>query len=203
MKFTASEPNIIFKRIFEFFCGNNICDRKQTKGKARGGFWKNVVGAEIKMDITLNEKEKSCVKELADQEKLCIRKYEKYASMAKDKVLCDLFTMIKSDEEKHLSSLNSLISGTVSTNVNVNDSAGATYSPAATYTGNYVQEDKDNDSFLCTDAITTEKYVSSAYNFDLFRFGSTEARKLLADIEVEEQNHAEMMFRYKTVNSMC
>ena len=27
--------------------------------------------------------------------------------------------------------------------------------------------------------------------------------KLLADIEVEEQNHAEMMFRYKTVNSMC
>ncbi|MDY5355070.1 MAG: ferritin-like domain-containing protein, partial [Eubacteriales bacterium] len=30
-----------------------------------------------------------------------------------------------------------------------------------------------------------------------------EARKLLADIEVEEQNHAEMMFRYKTVNSMC
>ena len=81
--------------------------------------------------------------------------------------------------------------------------AGATYSPVAAYTSKYVQADKDHDSFLCTDAITTEKYVSSAYNFDLFQFGSTEARKLLADIEVEEQNHAEMMFRYKTVNSMC
>ena len=79
-----------------------------------------------KMNITLNEKEKNCVKDLADQEKLCIQKYEKYASMAKDKVLCDLFTMIKSDEEKHLSSLNSLMSGTVSTDVNVNDNAGAT-----------------------------------------------------------------------------
>ena len=155
------------------------------------------------MNITLNEKEKNCVTDLLSQEKLCSEKYEKYASMAKDTVLKDLFTMIKSDEEKHLSSLNDLMNGTVSTNVNVNDNAGATYSPAATYTGNYVQADKDSDAFLCTDAITTEKYVSSAYNFDLFQFGSTEARKLLADIEVEEQNHAEMMFRYKTVNSMC
>ena len=90
------------------------------------------------MNITLSEKEKSCVKDLADQEKLCIQKYEKYASMAKDKVLCDLFTMIKSDEEKHLSSLNDLMNGTVSTNVDVNDTAGATYSPVAAYTGNYV-----------------------------------------------------------------
>lgn len=155
------------------------------------------------MNITLNEKEKNCVSDLLSQEKLCIEKYEKYAAMAKDTVLKDLFTMIKSDEEKHLASLNGLMSGTVAENVNVNDNAGATYSPAATYTGNYIQSDKDSDAFLCTDAITTEKYVSSAYNFDLFQFGSTEARKLLADIEVEEQNHAEMMFRYKTVNSMC
>ena len=86
------------------------------------------------MNITLNEKEKNCVTHLLSQEKLCIEKYEKYASMAKDTVLKDLFTMIKSDEEKHLSSLNDLMNGTVSTNVNVNDNAGATYSPAATYT---------------------------------------------------------------------
>ena len=50
------------------------------------------------MNITLNEKEKNCVTDLLSQEKLCIEKYEKYASMAKDTVLKDLFTMIKSDE---------------------------------------------------------------------------------------------------------
>ena len=64
------------------------------------------------MNITLNEKEKNCVTDLLSQEKLCIEKYEKYASMAKDTVLKDLFTMIKSDEEKHLSSLNDLMNGT-------------------------------------------------------------------------------------------
>ena len=27
-------------------------------------------------------------------------------------------------------------------------------------------------------------------------------RKLLADIQIEEQNHAEMLYKYKTVNGM-
>ena len=28
------------------------------------------------------------------------------------------------------------------------------------------------------------------------------SRKLLADIQIEEQNHAEMLYKYKTVNGM-
>ena len=48
-----------------------------------------------------------------------------------------------------------------------------------------------------------EKYVSGAYNFDLFQFGNSKLRKLLADIEVEEQNHAEMLYKYKQANLMA
>ena len=63
-------------------------------------------------------------------------------------------------------------------------------------------EDKKNDSFLATDCIGTEKMVSSEYNSNVFKFSEPGLRKLLADIQIEEQNHAEMLYKYKTVNGM-
>ena len=39
-------------------------------------------------------------------------------------------------------------------------------------------------------------------NSDVFAFEDSGVRKLLADIQVEEQNHAEMLYKYKTVNGM-
>lgn len=33
-------------------------------------------------------------------------------------------------------------------------------------------------------------------------FGDSDLRKLMADIQVEEQNHAEMLYKYKTANGM-
>ena len=63
-------------------------------------------------------------------------------------------------------------------------------------------EDKKNDCFLATDCIGTEKMVSGEYNSNVFVFEDSCLRKLLADIQVEEQNHAEMLYKYKTVNGM-
>ena len=63
--------------------------------------------------------------------------------------------------------------------------------------------DSLDDAFLATDCITSEKLASSEYNSDVFIFGDSTIRKLLADIQVEEQNHAEMLFKYKTVNGMA
>ena len=40
-------------------------------------------------------------------------------------------------------------------------------------------------------------------NSNVFVFGDSGVRKLLADIQVEEQNHAEMLYKYKTVNGMA
>ena len=61
---------------------------------------------------------------------------------------------------------------------------------------------KKSDCFLATDCIGTEKLVSGEYNTDVFAFGNSSIRKLLADIQIEEQNHAEMLYHYKTVNKM-
>ena len=61
---------------------------------------------------------------------------------------------------------------------------------------------KKTDCFLVTDCIGTEKLVSGEYNSDVFIFGDSDIRRLLADIQIEEQNHAEMLWKYKTVNSM-
>ena len=75
--------------------------------------------------------------------------------------------------------------------------------PTATYDTMSESEDKTSDCFLATDCIGTEKLVSSEYNSDVFVFQNTKLRKLLADIQVEEQNHAEMLWKYKTVNGMA
>lgn len=149
----------------------------------------------------ISEKERYLIKDMQDQEKLCIEKYSKNETAAKDTVLKNLFASIKQDEQKHYDSLEQLMGGTVPS-VTSNDTAGKDYNPTATYTGNFNQADKDNDKFLCTDSITTEKYVSSAYNFSLFQFGNSDIRKLLNDIETEEQNHAEKIYKYKAVNQM-
>jgi hypothetical protein len=100
----------------------------------------------------------------------------------------------------HYNSLGQVLSGSVP-QCDVNDTAGRDYNPTATYSM-ADSADKQNDCFLATDCIGTEKLVSGEYNKDVFVFEDTNIRKLLADIQVEEQNHAEMLWKYKTVNSM-
>ena len=152
--------------------------------------------------INLTEKEKYIIEDLKSQEKLCIQKYAFYEEMAYDPELAELFAQIRESEEKHYNSLNRVLSGNVMDS-DVNDDSGATYMPKMEYHQSSNSAEKEHDSFLCTDAITMEKYVSGAYNFDLFQFGNSKLRKLLADIEVEEQNHAEMLYKYKTANGMA
>lgn len=152
--------------------------------------------------INLTEKERFIIEDLKSQEKLCIQKYAFYEEMAYDPALGELFGKLKQHEEKHLNSLNEVLNGTVLES-DVNDDSGEKYVPSTKYHENSNKLEKDHDSFLCTDAITMEKYVSGAYNFDLFQFGNTKLRKLLADIEVEEQNHAEMLYKYKKANAMA
>ena len=151
--------------------------------------------------INLTEKERFIIQDLKSQEKLCIQKYAFYMEMAYDSELSDLFAKIKQSEEKHLASLNDVLNGNVA-EADVNDDAAANYMPKKEYHATSSKAEKDHDSFLATDAITMEKYVSGAYNFDLFQFANNKLRKLLADIEVEEQNHAEMLYKYKKANAM-
>ena len=130
--------------------------------------------------MILTEKETTAIEDLKTQEQACIEKYTKYSNQAKDPVL----------------------KGKVPS-VDCNDSKGKNYSPAATYDSLGNSEDKKADCYLATDCIGTEKLVSGEYNSDVFVFGNSDIRKLLADIQIEEQNHAEMLWKYKTANGMA
>ena len=152
--------------------------------------------------MNLTEKEQYIIDDLISQEKLCIQKYAFYEHMAYDPELQQLFADIKKKEQKHLKSLNDVKQGMIAES-DVNDESAKKYKPSTMYHKTSTQEEKEHDAFLCTDSITMEKYVSGAYNFDLFQFGNNKLRKLLADIEVEEQNHAEMLYKYKVANAMA
>lgn len=151
--------------------------------------------------MVLSEKETAVVKDLQTQEKTCMEKYQRYSSEAKDPVLVNLFDELHKKEEQHYNSLEQVLNGTV-VQCNCNDSDGKNYNPKATYSATEQSKDKSSDCFLATDCIGTEKLVSSEYNSDVFAFGDSAVRKLLADIQVEEQNHAEMLYKYKMANGM-
>lgn len=150
----------------------------------------------------LKEKEITAIKDLQTQEKTCIEKYKRYARQAKDPVLKELFQQLSQKEQQHYDSLSQVLEGKI-VECDCNDADGKNYQPKATYTSMSSPEDKQSDCFLATDCIGTEKLVSGEYNTNVFVFADAWLRKLLADIQIEEQNHAEMLFKYKTVNQMA
>ena len=139
---------------------------------------------------------------LQTQEEMCVEKYRYYAGQAKDEDLKDLFTRIGKNEKKHYDALGQLMQGKIPS-VSAQDTAADTYESVGKYAKGGRAADKKHDAFLCTDSITPEKYVASAYNNDLFHFASPELRSVLDSIQTEEQNHAELIYKYKTANEMC
>ena len=152
--------------------------------------------------MVLKEKERTAIEDLRTQEKTCIEKYAKYAEQAKDPELKKLFQTLSGKEQEHYDTLGQVLEGNVP-DCDCNDNEGLNYNPSATYDAMTNSEDKKADCFLATDCIAMEKLVSSEYNTDVFVFGNSKLRKLLADIQIEEQNHAEMLWKYKTVNGMA
>lgn len=151
--------------------------------------------------MLLNEKEKTALKDLQTQEQACVEKYQKYSRDAKDPVLKQLFQTIEKDEQKHVSTLAKTLAGNTP-ECDCNDCSGKNYNPTATYSEDSKNSDKSSDCFLATDCIASEKLVSGEYNSNVFNFSDSSIRKLLANIQIEEQNHAEMLYKYKTVNGM-
>ncbi|OON98458.1 MAG: Rubrerythrin [Epulopiscium sp. Nele67-Bin004] len=153
--------------------------------------------------MELNTKERQALENLKSEEQLCIDKFSRYANEAKDPVLQELFNTLTKDEQNHFNSLEQVLNGGPVPAVDCNDSKGKNYAPTATYAEGTNSADKTHDSYLATDGISTEKLISGEYNDDVFVFGNSDVRKLFADIQVEEQNHAEMLYKYKVANGMA
>ena len=127
--------------------------------------------------MVLTQKEKTLIEDLKSEEKLCIEKYQKYATDAKDQQLKNLFNEIAGMENKHLSMLDSITDGTVPA-INQNSGGNSVDQFTATYSITDSQ-DKKSDAFLCQDMLSTEKHVSSVYDTCIFEFRDDGVRNVL------------------------
>ena len=147
--------------------------------------------------MTLTEKEKLLLKDLKSSEKLCIEKYEKFASEAARPELKSVFEEIKQVEQGHLNTITGILDGNMP-----GSEGGSTFNPSAVEKVNYTEEERKKDKYLCEDALSTEKYVSSSYNTAVFEFAQAPLRNCLNHIQKEEQQHGEKIYNYMAANGM-
>ena len=149
--------------------------------------------------MQLTQKETALMKDLCDQEMLCIDKYTKHSSMAKDPQLKNLFSGIAEVERQHLDSLNKIKQGEVPAmgggSVTLRTSFSATYNGTES-------TDFACDKFLCADTLAGEKHVSALYDTCIFEFSQTQLRDVLNHIQKEEQNHGKLIYDYMSTNGM-
>ena len=150
--------------------------------------------------MVLTSKETNLLKDMKEQEELCIEKYSRYAEMAKCSELKTLLNSIADTERNHLKTINEIMNGnepsapsTLSANNNECKACPDVYSSP---------ENKKADKYLLSDLLTTEKHVSSLYNTSVFEFKSPAARKMLSHIQSEEQQHGEMLYAFMNCNGM-
>ena len=149
--------------------------------------------------MELTQKEISLLKDLKEQEKLCVEKYTKYSSAALDPQLKELFTQLANVEQQHLNTVTQIEKGEIPSagggGQGINSTFKATYGIGET-------PDKAADAYLCADLLADEKHVSAVYNTSIFEFKSTAFRDALNHIQKEEQQHGKAIYDYMTANSM-
>ena len=150
--------------------------------------------------MTLTTKETEILKDLKAQEELCIEKYAKYAEAACDAGLKEIFNSIRTAETTHLDTINKILSGEEVTMPAASPSAvGEKYSGTPSGCS---ADAKKADAYLCRDALSMEKHVSSVYNTGVFEFSSPVLRDTLAHIQKEEQNHGIKLYSYLAASGM-
>ena len=153
--------------------------------------------------MNLTQKETDLLKDLKDQEKICVEKYTKYSSVALDPQLKELFTSIANVEQQHLNTITQMESGSTPSSSSGGGSGSQTINTS--FTANYGMndsEDKQSDCYLCSDLLADEKHVSSLYNTCIFEFKSQQNRDALNHIQKEEQEHGKAIYDYMSVNNM-
>lgn len=141
------------------------------------------------MNNNLTEKEKTLLKDLKSQEKLCVEKYRRYSCAASCSELSGLFTAIGDVEEGHYRALCDM-SGEACEPINVQNTCADGAKSA------------ENDAFLCSDMLATEKHVSALYDTCVFEFTSNDNRRRLNNIQSDEQQHGEKLYSYMKAHNM-
>ncbi len=147
--------------------------------------------------MTLTQKESLLLQDLKSQEEICVEKYNRYAGMACDSQLKQLFKDLAANEQSHYDTLTQMENGTVPMMTGGNQKAPASFS------GSSCDENgKQQDAYLCQDLLSTEKHVSSTYNTCIFEFADDGMRNALNHIQTEEQQHGKCIYDYMKANNM-
>ncbi|MBQ7549155.1 MAG: spore coat protein [Clostridia bacterium] len=153
------------------------------------------------MNMQLTQKESGLLKDLKDQERICIEKYKKHSSEACDPQLKNLFSQIAGVEQQHLDTLTQIENGGSPSPGSGSQSGQGTQSFTPTYSSQE-SEEKKNDCYLCSDVLSTEKHASHLYDECVFEFKDQALRDTLNHIQKEEQGHGKMIYDYMAANGM-
>lgn len=135
------------------------------------------------------------LEDLKKEEDLCVIKYQNYAQQTQDSNLSQLFNKIAGDEQKHYDTVNSLLQGGGQMSQMGSGGQSRMNSGGASGGGG-------SDKYMLHDMLSTEKYVSSAYDTSVFESANSNVRQALQQIQQEEQNHGEQLFQYMSSHGM-
>ncbi|HWP79944.1 MAG TPA: spore coat protein [Candidatus Acidoferrum sp.] len=152
--------------------------------------------------MSLTQKETTLLKDLKNQEKLCIEKYAKYSSEANDGQLKNLFMQIGQVERGHFETLGKIETGATASTAGSGGSGSSQQSPPTFEKSTCTAQEQKDDAFLCNDLLAMEKHVSSSYDTCIFEFTCPETRNTLNHIQKEEQQHGKMLYDYMSTNGM-
>lgn len=147
------------------------------------------------MNMKWTQKETSLLKDLKNQEQLCVDKYGEYAARACDPDLRSLFEDIRRTEQQHLQTVCTWLGEQPAQQQNPAEACQCA-APRDE------QEAMAHDKYLCQDALCTEKKVSNTYDVCIFEFCDPQVRQQLHQIQGAEQHHGEMLYQYMAQNGM-
>lgn len=150
--------------------------------------------------IQLSQKERMLLEDDKQQEEICVLKYKNYGKQAKDQELQQLCNKLSDEEQHHFNILDDILKGQ---EPNLSHGQQKSQSKNETWKNSSKPSlDNEDDKILCSDLLSTEKYVSGVYDTSIFEAANPVVRQALQHIQKEEQSHGEQIFNYMNSHGM-
>lgn len=157
------------------------------------------------MELKLSQKERMLLEDDKNQEEICVTKYKNYAQQACDTELKQLCNTLASEEQHHYNMVDQMLKGQEPdmshSQMSQSQSSQGQSSQQSGQSG-YQGLTNTGDKILCSDLLSTEKYVSSTYDTGIFEAANPTVRQALQHIQREEQHHGEQIFSYMHSHGM-
>lgn len=155
------------------------------------------------MALQLSQKERMLLEDDKAHEELCVTKYKNYANQAQAPQLKQLFNKLATEEQQHYNTITTMLAGQEPNMTQPQQQATQTQQSnqmqQTTYQG---AMSSAGDKDLCSDMLSTEKYISGLYDTGVFEACNPTVRQALQHIQKEEQAHGEQIFNYMNSNGM-